>query len=129
MLSGSASTTVGRTKSPAELGLGLATADDGGALGAGAVEVGQHVLVLRLVGARAHLGLGLGGVALVDRLGPGHDLGDQLVADGLVHDQPRAGHAGLPVAAKTPATTPFGGRVQGGVGKTTWGDLPPQLEG
>jgi hypothetical protein len=72
---------------PDDGGGGPPAAGEGRALLLGTLEVAEHLLVLRLVGHRPHLGAGVGRVAEPDGAGPRHQPLDQGVVDVGVHDQ------------------------------------------
>ena len=118
----------GLDEEAAALGVGAAAADHGGALALGGVEDPGHLLELRRVGQRPHLGVGIDRVAEHDRAGALGDPLDQLVVDVLVHDQARAGHARLPGGREHAGDDAVGRRLEVRVGEHDLRRLAAELE-
>ena len=67
--------------------VGTATAGDHGPFLPRCLQVTEHLLVLRCVRGRSHLGVLVVGVSEPDPVGTLDDETDQFVVDALVHDE------------------------------------------
>ena len=107
---------------------GVAAEHAARALSLGQRDVVEHLGVLRRGGDRADVGLGRHRIAEPRGLGERDELSDEGFADAVLHQQPRAGDAGLAGGREDAGDRAGGCLLQVGVGEDDVGRLAPQLQ-